>query len=273
MQRSGRLQRKTAHDLIIALAKYGNHYDKGRPKTDADVIRFFVSRGLDFDDVVAQCRDPKQSVPFFENLIGSTGSTVGDAKVSLVDNDTGDETPLVDGPGTFATSTYWALLETAAGHLERAIERLSYGELQSAIVAGIAAVEAYIAHRVGIWNKRNPSDLLVDDRDHKVSLDDKIDHWIPKMANGRKLDKGGQEWADFKKLRGIRDNLTIHPKQDGYGIRFEELADLANRFRMGTAGLLFQLHVLFQEVAPSQIIRARFAPDTVVVKREVPGPP
>jgi len=261
------MSRKASHDLIQMIAKWGNH--NFRFRTDAEVKKFFRSRGHDYGLLVENCRDLPERVLFLENIIGPTLAISNGLKVSRVDLRTGKEDLEVQGPGIISISTYWASYETATRHLKQAIKELSYAELQSAIADGIASIEGYINYRAQEWNKGNPDDLLLDSKKQKVTFDDKIDCWILKMTGGKKLDKSVRNWPDFKILQHIRDNIKIHPKDSGYSISHQELADLINRFRYGISGLLIQLHQLSQERIPSIIIRSYFAPDIEVKEVEV----
>jgi hypothetical protein len=86
------------------------------------------------------------------------------------------------------------------------------------------------------------------------------------MTNGRKLDKSFKNWSDFKRLRGLRDNVTVHAKQSSFTRTVYEIADGISIFRTGIAGSLIQLHELFDEKIPSLIVRGFFAPDIEVVE-------
>ena len=269
-KRKDRITRREAHDLIVSMVKYGNNYHAGRPKTDADVKRTFQGRGVSFDDVVEKCRNYNEKITFFENLLPSTLFVSNGAKVSRVDNLTGEEDCTVEGPGMLSMSTYWSQYEQAEKSLEEAIRNQNYNELLAVITAGIASIESYIMHRVDIWNKLNPTDQLIDSKSNKVSFDEKIDAWIPKMSEGNKLDKSNKVWADYKFLRSIRDNVNIHAKHTGYGVSFVEMIGTMNRFKFGIARMLFALHRLFEEEIPAQIIRGSFAPDVELIE-QTPG--
>lgn len=262
-----RISRRASYDLIQTIAKWGNHNFSF--ETDDEVKKFFRSRGHDYDQLVENCRNFPEPVLYLENIIGPTLAVSSGLKVSRVDLRTGKEDLDVQGPGMISMSTYWASYETAARHLKQAIKGISYAELQSAITDGIASIEGYINYRAQEWNKGNLDDLLLDSKKQKVAFDDKIDCWIPKMTGGKKLDKSVRNWSDFKRLQHVRDNIKIHPKDSGYSISHQELADLINRFRYGVSGLLIQLHQLFQERIPSIIIRSYFAPDIEVKEVEV----
>jgi hypothetical protein len=252
--------------MILMLAKHSNHGEKVGFRTDADIKRYLAQRGIDFQTLVEQCRTFSENVPYFENLIGSTWSISPGAKVALVDKQTGEEKCEVQGPGTIAVSTYWAHFETACKARTNAVDLNSFPDLQVAIVYGIASIEAYINHRAELWNRANPQDGLTDSSTNKVSFDDKIDVWIPKMTGGINLDKSIRNWMDFLELRKIRDHLSIHPKSAGFGSSFSDLAQRINIIRTGIAGLLIQLHMLFNERIPAGIIRVFYAPEVEVVE-------
>jgi len=265
--RKDKISRRASHDMIQIIAKWGKHSFSFR--TDADVKRFFWSKGYDYEQLVENCCNFPEPVPLIENIIGPTWAVSSGLKASRVDLRTGKEDLEVQGPATISMSTYWSSYETAARHLNQAIKEASYAELQSAITDGIACIEGYINYRAEEWNKENPDDLLLDSKKQPVNFDERVDFWIPKMTAGKKLDKSIRNWTDFKKLKLIRDNVKVHPKNSGYSISHQELADLINRFRCGIAGLLIQLHQLLNERIPSIIIRGYFAPDTQVKEVEV----
>lgn len=83
------------------------------------------------------------------------------------------------------------------------------------------------------------------------------------MTNGKKLDKGNCYWSNFKILRSVRDNTTIHAKQSGYGISYDNIAELANLY---LSGLLIELHMLFNNPIPAIIIRNFYAPPVEVIE-------
>ena len=66
LERSGHISRRDSHDLVMSMAKFGNHFGHGRPRTDADVKRAFSRQGIDYYSVVADCRDYHKRVPLFE---------------------------------------------------------------------------------------------------------------------------------------------------------------------------------------------------------------
>src|SRR5262245_21130234 len=72
LRRREKLGRRTAHELVLMLARRGNHLWYGRFRTDADIKRFFESNRMEFQDVVENARIPRSFVPLLENLAGST---------------------------------------------------------------------------------------------------------------------------------------------------------------------------------------------------------
>lgn len=267
------IARRASHELVLTMAKHGNHSIDIEYNisfiTDADVKRFFSAQGMDFQNVVQKCREFRKSVPFFENLIGSTWNVSGNAKVSRVDAKTDQKDLEVIGPGTITMSTYWAQYEEAEKALDQSIKNSSFSDFHTALVLGIASIESYIRYRDQEWNKTHSNDLIQDSKNQKVSFDDKIDLWIPKMTGGKRLDKSIINWSNFKNLRKIRDDNVIHSKSSGYSISNQKLAEYINKFKTGIAKLLVQLHMLFNEKIPSRIIRGAHAPDVEIVEADV----
>jgi hypothetical protein len=147
LQFKSKISRRSAHEMILLFAKHGNHYHETDFKSDADVKRAFARNGINFEKLVKQCRDYQQAVPFFENMIGSTAAPVGGATIARVDNRTGETDLNIQSPGALIMYRYWAAFEAAIEARNRAIDKASYIELQSAIVHGIASIEGYINSR------------------------------------------------------------------------------------------------------------------------------
>lgn len=256
------ISRRQAHDLVQLMAKHGNHYH-GQFSTDADVKRFLAASGMDYKSVIEYCRTFTNPVPGFENLIPSTVQSTGGAALSVVDNATGHNIATTQGAGIVALSSYWALFEESYTQFKMAIERTSFTSFLSCTAIGVAAVEAYIQHRAKIYNAMEPQTLLIDDKQNKVSFDDKVDKWIPTMSGGAKLDKGDKLWASFQVIMRYRDGSAIHVRDSALGMDYTELAEGLNHFRHGIAGLLVRLHRMFGERIPAVIIRCSFLPDVI----------
>lgn len=261
-----KISRRASHEMILLFARHGNHYHRDRFETDADVKRAFEQNGINYDDHVQKCRNPNSNVNFFENLAGSTFTVSEGAKMAKVDLQDGDEQFGVEGPGMYTESTYWALAEECAAQRDRAIQDCSYSALQSALVNGVASIEAYVRYRAEGWNRDNPGNPLEDSAQNKVSFQDKVELWIPIMLDSKRLDRSGRNWAEFRRLQNIRDDVTIHPKALGYGVSLEQMASDVNSLRTGIGGLLIDLHMLFFERIPRVIIRMKYHPDVEVIE-------
>jgi hypothetical protein len=265
LQYETKLTRLGAQDMILHIAKFGNHQINTSFKSDADVKRFFMANGYDFQLLVDRCRNVGNPVPIVENLVGSSWHfhTDGGGQVSVT-SVTGEEQSF-QGSGTLALFTYWAHVEACCKSRDRAVLESSYVDFQSAAVQGIAGIEAYITHRVKIWNHTNPDSTLIDAKQTKVSFDDKIDKWIPMMSGGKRIDKSNNDWQHYKILRSVRDDVAIHPKTMSMGVSLHQLADNINMLRAGIGGMLIQLHRIFDEKIPAVIIRARYTPEVKLI--------
>lgn len=258
--------RQETREMILTMGKHGNHNKHfERPfDTDDDVIAYFREQGYDFDGVVEACRKQDQSVPLVENLLTSEWTGVAPPGGYLVIKDyRGDVlSGFTDGgSGRMTMSTYWTRFERAVASFDRCLETSSYEDLLSSLSSGVSSIEGYIGGRVETHNRRHPDNRLVDSKQNKVSFDDKIKLWIPRMS-GEKFDKGkNRNWSDFKVLRSVRDQEDAHPKTSAYAHSFKDMGDLLNRFRGGIAGLLLDLCVHFGEKqVPTLVVRRAYLP-------------
>jgi len=265
LQYETKISLKRAIDKIATHAILGQHFAQ-RPATKVEVCNLLSSWGEDPNKLAEKCRDWREHVPYFENLLGSTWGFPGSGKVEIVDTKSGESIGQIIGPGIVCLSTYRTHFETACKARDRAVENSSYSDLQTALVAGIASIESYITEWARVWNQQNLSDQLIDSKQNKVSLDDKFDIWIPKITKGRKLDKSDRCWSDFVTLRRIRHHETVHPKRGGQTVAYTNLAEYINSFRWGIAGLLGSLHRLAGQWIPSVVINAFYMPDIEVIK-------
>jgi len=266
-----RRRRRGTYDMIMMMAKYGNHhlgdYDGVTFKIDADVKRYFDEEGWDYRDVVEECRDKDENVPFLENLIGS-GYTIDSTggRVSYVDK-SGEEIVIGEneGPGGFSYPSYAGLFERAVKDFNRCLDSADFDDFLSCVSFGVSSVEAYLHQEVKVYNKCHPGKELIENKQNKVSFDDKIDKWIPIMT-GKRLDKGNQRWEHFKKLRAIRDGNQAHVKVAVLGANHHRLGKLLNCFSTGVAGMLLSLHVLFDDhTTPATIIRHAYLPPVEMI--------
>jgi hypothetical protein len=253
--------------MIRHIAKYGNHDKKFN--TDTDVERFFKSNGCNYEELVERCRSVNERVPLIENIIDSTWEFSGKIKVPSIDLYTGKEESVIEGPGSVALIAYWQLFGNSVKYFNDCLKSASFGDFQACVSIGIASIEAYIMHMVSIYNKQaSTKELLVDTKEKKVPFHIKIDEWIPKMTGEQKLDKNTKNWSNFSKLKKIRNDLAIHPKNTNFVITYNELCKWLNLFSSGIAGLLVDVHKLFNTRIPSIIIHYAYLPDIVLIEED-----
>jgi hypothetical protein len=264
LQYKSRLSKNQAKDKICAHAMFGDHGNTSRPRSPQEVQAYFLKKGINTDRLVEECRNYKNFIPDFENLIGSTWRTV-DASVSLVDSD-GEVINEMKGPGLFIWSNCGAHFEAACAARDRAIAENSYSAFQECLSQGFASIEAFFNTQARVWNKQHPDNELIDSKTHRVSLEDKMEEWVPKMSGGGKIDKTGKVWNDFKILKKVRDDNAIHPKLPGQGISYKAFAKQINAFRFGIAQLLANLSLALGLPVPSVIINAIHMPDVEIVE-------
>jgi hypothetical protein len=266
LQYQSKISLKKAIDKIAIHAMLGEHNISPRPTTKAKVCELLILLGENPNEIAEKCRDWREVVPYFENLLGSTWIFSGSGKAEIIDTHSDESLGKISDPGTISLSVYRGNLETACKARDRAVENASYADFQTALIHGIASIESYIAELARVWNKENSLDQLIDSKQNKVSLDDKFDIWIPKISKGTKLNKSDRCWNDFVTLRRIRDHEAVHPKCGGQAISYNDLAKHINEFRWGIAGLLGSLHRLVGQWIPSVVINAFYMPDVEVIK-------
>ena len=263
-----KLSKEQARAKIFCHAKVGNHSNSFRPKSIGEVQQYFLKKGINTNELTELCRNPQYPIPDFENLVRSTwiADVSGSGSVSLVDDSDGEVIHEMKEPGLFIWSNYEAHFEAACAARDRAVTEDSYSAFQECLSQGFASIEAFFNTRARAWNKQHPEDKLVDSKNHKVSLENKIDEWLPKISGGGKIDKTNRRWNDFKTLKKLRDDNAIHPKLPGQGISYKDFASQINAFRLGVAELLGNIHCLVAIPVPSVIINAIYMPDVEVVE-------
>lgn len=259
-----KVSRKASINKIVAHAKYGNHGEVERPKTNDEVELFYRRRGVEPQDLIEKMRNPTHLLPFFENLIGSTWTVTG-GKTSIIGREGNFEAEVV-GAGQISLNTSQALFETAIKARNRSIEENSYLHIFECITFGLSSIEAFLHVSAKKWSKSNPEDALLDSLESKASLETKILEWVPVMSGGKEFDKTNRQWSDFKMLKKIRDNNAIHSSSIGQGMSYKEMADNLNAFRHGVAHLLGNLHILLGCPVPAVMINAIYYPDIEVLR-------
>jgi len=229
------ISRRKSQEMIFLFARHGNHFCDLNFKSDADLKHYLSSKGFEFENLVEHCRSFENPIPIFEK---------------------------VEHPGSLVLLDYWAIFETAVEARNRAIEKVSYPEFLTAVSFGIASLESYINYRVELWNRSHVEAQRMDSKAIQISFDEKINTWLPSMADDREFDKNTVEWGHLNDLRNICNEAVIHPKT---GFSLVHFAENINLFRSGIAGILIQLHLFFGDRIPSVIIRAAYTPDLEVV--------
>ncbi len=258
-----RLSRKVAIQKIVVHARFGDHRSDIRPKTNDEVELYFRSVGIEPKELIQQMRNPNESLPYFENLAGSMWTIVG-GKASII-NEIGEVESEIDGEGQISVNACQSHFETAIKARDRAVSEGSYMPVYECLTFGFASIEAFLNNSAKRWSRNHPDQPLSDSASQKVSLEAKIDTWVPIMSGGAKFDKASnRQWSDFKTLKRLRDNYAIHPSNGSHGMTFQEMAATLNIFRDGIAHLLGNLHVLVGAHVPAVIINAIYFPDIEV---------
>jgi hypothetical protein len=260
----GKIPKKQAADKIMLYASFSKIGMPLKLKTRKQVVAFYAAQGIQFESVVELCRNPQNQVPHFENLITSTWNAhPGDGQIALVDDNLNEQVQ-VQGAGVIEFSSYEAHFRAACKARDRAVSEGAVEGLMECLSPGFASIESFLSWRASLWNETRPNDTLQDSRETKVSLEDKIKDWIPKITGGREIPRDGQLWMDFKYLKGLRDNFVIHPKKHAYAFSYKEIARSLNSFRSGLADLLGRTHCLMGIPVPSIVINAVTWPDVEV---------
>lgn len=108
------------------------------------------------------------------------------------------------------------------------------------------------------WNNKHPNDIM---NLQESRLDEKLDHWVKKMT-GIQLNQS-PFWNHFKDYQTLNNKGLKHTVDPAYAIDFLEMATLLNKFQLGIARILFELHIAFKKLVPVSIIRGMYFPDVV----------
>ena len=258
-----KISRKQSEEKIAAYARLGSHHYRPRPTNGPEVTALVKSLGLDPTGLIEQCRNYRTPVPGLENIVGSRWKTAG--QVSSVDPVTGAVLQEVKGPGEISLSPYLSHLEDSCEARDEAIDRTSFTAMRQMAVHGVASIEAFLGLAALRWNATHPEEQLVDSKQHKVSLDDKFDVWMPRLSGGATVRKDDRVWSDFLQIQRVRDS-TAHPKPDSVGGSLTDLAKALNAFRHGIALNLGRLHAMLGATLPAAVINAYYFPDVEVVE-------
>jgi hypothetical protein len=251
--RKEKLSKTQSRDMILKFAMYGDSTlaSKGTKIDKIDDLDAYLNKlGIKLSYLIEEARNPNAQIPYLENLLDSSSwvsySPTSTQQFSIAIN-------------------YQSLFNKASDDLEISIKNQDFLDLQSSFVFGIASIESFLNFQAENWNTHEINKLL-DSKHEKVSFNDKIENWVPVMTRGKKFDKSDEVWKKFIRLRYIRDNYTIHPKTNSFGIDIEDFVSLANDFSHGIAGFLMRLHELFGVLMPRRLIRSVFSPEVILTE-------
>ena len=256
-----RISNSSASKMVVAMAMHGNHNKDiyRKIKTVADVSDHFSQNGMDFKKEVSKCRNFRYHVPMYENLLGALWITQG-VTVSKPDHVTGEFKEIVSGEGTYNETDYCALFDLAREDYDKAIETSNYIRFLSAVNSGLASIENFLNHQYLIRTRTQLNDEAL-----KKDIEAKFDEWIL-LFTSKRYDKGGRDWAAFKKLKNLRNEDFQHQKSVASGINFRDLVDHLNDFKYGICQVLLQLHILVGERCPTSVIRYSYYPEIEFVR-------
>ena len=162
--------------MIEMFTQAGEHHLAFRFRSSDDVASCFKQNGYDLSAVVEQCRDPREAVPMFENLLGSTW-TVGAGHVIITDVhlDGTAKQRRVEESEDFTLFRYARLFEAAAVARQRAIAETSSDEIETAFIKGVASIEAFLNAQAAKWNARQGTPELMDSPKKRLSIEKKIE--------------------------------------------------------------------------------------------------
>lgn len=262
---SNRISSSRAKKMILDMACNGDGSKDHNITNVAELEEFYKNQGTTLKKICDSCRDFNESIPLLENLIPHNWMALSGSFSVKQDNDI---LSTITGPGRISLNPYLSQLEDAISAIKKTIDSDDVSQFQHALILGISSIESYVNEKIDYWNRKNPDQKLIDNKSNKVSFEDKIDKWIP-LITGKRLNKGTSIWSNFKEIQKFRDSKIIHQKSDAGTITYSEIADLLNKFRLGIAGLLKELHLIFGSRVPSIVIRAQYAPDITLKSNNV----
>ena len=254
---------RAARALLVDMALHADHRSP-RMASEESLFEWFAGSRTNVQLMIAHCRNFSNTVPDFENMASGTFWTGHGASVSILDEGTGET--IADGgqDGVVAQYDYLAHFRLAFERLRTVVDQPDLTMVGDFASNAVTSIESYLRYRARIWNTSGGEPRLVDDRSTRVPFDDKIKKWIPAMAGGDTIDLSDQPWEHFRQLRRYHDDENIHPKSTGFGISLQKARDTLNLFPLGCAALLFRMHIVFDEIVPSLIIRCMHLPEIII---------
>src|SRR4029077_4626323 len=127
-------------EFIYTFVVWGEHmYDKAR-QWSVEQMKVEIP---DYAQVLQDVRNG-YPVKYFENLLSTTWQVVSPVPCTVVRNSATGEAASLEGSGVIELSTYGARITTAVEAWRRAVNRVSPGDVLTAVGDGIASLEAYV---------------------------------------------------------------------------------------------------------------------------------
>lgn len=266
---SAKISPRQAEAKVLAFGLHGDHRFHGKLLTSSAVWAVLAYAGYERRELIEDLRQYPRPVPLFQNLLGAgAGYVPPGAKTRTVDH-TDKVIEEFEGPGIATSRSYQALFEYAFRARDDAVRKTSLFDYQSSMIFGVASIEALLNWFAVLWNRQCPGHQVTETDDHRVSLEEKIDKWLPRFTGGRKLDKSRIEWHDFKVLKEVRDT-AVHPKLGQIAVPLEVMAEHLNRFRTGVAGLAIEILKLVLWGVPAPFLTAFYSPAVEVIETDKP---
>ncbi len=276
-----RISRRDAKNLVLDMIRYNDYFhyrEKHRVLSDEVIVKSHnefnrKNGGKSFDKYVEQAMTfyiyenglfLYNHVEFYENVLDyskiefkshDANSNANKMIINEISNKVGEK---ISSYGQAVLIPYEGIFLDSFNYLFKAINNSDVEDFVSSINRGIASIENVLRYYALKYNNEIGKEELVDDKYNRVSFNEKIDLWIPKIT-GKKLDKSSINWQSFNKLKKFRDDNDQHFK--GQYIRdYNEIIVLMNLYKYGIAGLLFDILKLFDSHISAPIIRAKYIP-------------
>jgi len=263
LQYGAKLSTKQASEKILAHAQFGNHQQNFRPSNEGELSTYFAQLGINFSNVIEECRDSSRTVPDFENTVRSPRLASGDG-VTVIGSPR-DISVKAERSGHLMASSYQDHFEAACSARDKAVRQGSVAAFHECLSQGFASIGALLNTEVTRWNKRLTHSPLLAPEGCEMGLENKLTDWLPILSGDKQLDRAGHSWNDFKKLKKLRDEHAIDEKQSAHSMSYKKLARNIDYFRYGIAQILWDMHLLLGKPVPAAIINAVYEPDIEVV--------
>jgi hypothetical protein len=258
--------------MLAAQVRYGqgqaNAWQEYDLNTKEGVKQLLADRGYpDFDTLVEEVR-PKDAVLPLETHLFSDGWSFelpsgGKSFAALRQGD--KEVARIQGEsGRIVATQYQERFNYSVRTLKRCTngEEADYGDLLSCFSAGLSSIEGFVNYISEPHRDKLPRG---DEPDQKVSLDFKLDNWIPALSAGQPIDKREKYWQDFREIRRIRNERESHPKTVAYPISGTVFCKQLNQWRTGIAMMSLALHAMTGRLAPPELVKHAYLPDIELV--------